>query len=143
MPSSTSTLCLCSDETSIHHVYCLLKNPSLPYISARYMPAGGGGGGGGSGGGGVICYCGVTYNFIQSHNQCRDLHQFFSCLFETFSSMSEIMFSSDSMSKKKYFFNSWKYMNVYFRFQNHCFGMVGKQLFKNVRMTVIFLICHF
>ena len=40
-------------------------------------------------------------------------------------------------------FNSWKYMNVYFRFQNHCFGMVGKQWFTNVRMTVIFLIYHF
>ena len=38
------------------------------------------------------------------------------------------MFSSDSMSKKK--FNSWKYMNVYFRLQHHCFGMVGKQWFN-------------
>ena len=45
------------------------------------------------------CYYGVTYNFIQNHNHCRDLHQIFSCLFETFGSMSEIMFSSDSMSK--------------------------------------------
>ena len=27
-------------------------------------------------------------------------------------------------------------MNVYFRFQRHCFEMVGKQWFKNVRMTV-------
>ena len=26
-------------------------------------------------------------------------------------------------------------MNVYFRLQHHCFGMVGKQWFKNVRMT--------
>ena len=46
-----------------------------------------------------------TYNFIQNHNQCRNLHQIFSCLFETFGSMSEIMFSSESMSKKL-FFNS-------------------------------------
>ena len=38
---------------------------------------------------------------MQNHNQCRDLHQNFSCLFETFGSMSEIMISSDSMSKKK------------------------------------------
>ena len=98
------------------------------------------------GGWGVIrlfwCYYGVTYIFIQNHNQCRDLHQNFSCLFETFGFMSEIMFSSDSMSKK-YFFNSWKYMNVYFRFQQYCFGLVGKQWFKNVRTTVIFLIYHF
>ena len=42
---------------------------------------------------------GVTYNFIQNHNHCRDLLQFFSCLFETFGTMSEIMFSSDSMSR--------------------------------------------
>ena len=28
-------------------------------------------------------------------------------------------------------------MNVYFRLQHHCFGMVGKQWFNNVRMTVI------
>ena len=76
------------------------------------------------------CYYGVTYNFIQN------LHQIFSCLFETFGSMSEIMFSSDSMSKI-FFFNSWKYMNFYFRLQHHCFGMVGKQWFKNVRMTGI------
>ena len=48
-------------------------------------------------------YYGVTYNFIQNHNQCRDLHQIFSCLFETFDSMSNIMFSSDSMSKKSFF----------------------------------------
>ena len=37
---------------------------------------------------------------MQNHNHCRDLHQIFSCLFETFGTMSEIMFSSDSMSKK-------------------------------------------
>ena len=30
--------------------------------------------------------------------------------------------------KKK--IDSWKYMNVYFGFQHHCFGMVGKQWFK-------------
>ena len=41
-------------------------------------------------------------NFIQNHSHYRDLHQFFSCLFETFGTMSEIMFSSDSMSKKKF-----------------------------------------
>ena len=34
-------------------------------------------------------------------------------------------------------------MNVYSRFQHHCFGMVGKQWFINVRMTVIFLVNHF
>ena len=28
-------------------------------------------------------------------------------------------------------------MNVYFGLQHHCFGMVGKQWFKNVRMTGI------
>ena len=50
--------------------------------------------------------------------------------------MSEIMFSSDSMSKK-YIFNSWKYMNVYFRLQHHRFGKVEKQWLKNVRMTGI------
>ena len=103
------------------------RTPSLPSISARNMP-------------GEIrlfwFYYGVAYNFIQNHNHCRDLHQIFSSLFETFGKMSEIMFSSDSMSKK-YFFNSWKYMNVYFRLQHHCFGMVGKQWFKNVRMTGI------
>ena len=26
-------------------------------------------------------------------------------------------------------------MNVYFRLQHHCFGMVGKQWLKKVRMT--------
>ena len=45
----------------------------------------------------LCCYYGVTYNFIQNHNQCTDLHQFFSCFYETFGSMSEIMFSSDGM----------------------------------------------
>ena len=44
------------------------------------------------------CYYGVTYNFIQNHNHCRDLHQIFSCLFETFGTMSEIMFFSDSLT---------------------------------------------
>ena len=38
-------------------------------------------------------------DFIQYYNQCRDLHPIFSCFFETFGSMSEIMFSSDSVSK--------------------------------------------
>ena len=47
------------------------------------------------------CFYGVTYNFIQNHNHWRDLHQFFSCLFETFGTMFAIIFSSDSMSKKK------------------------------------------
>ena len=37
------------------------------------------------------------------HNHCRDLHQIFSCMFETFGTLSEIMFSSGSMSKKKKF----------------------------------------
>ena len=48
--------------------------------------------------------------------------------------MSEIMFSSDSMPKE---IDGLKYINVYFRLQHHCFGMVGKQWFKNVRMTGI------
>ena len=34
----------------------------------------------------------VTYNFIQNHNYWRDLDQIFSCMFETFGSMSEISF---------------------------------------------------
>ena len=51
------------------------------------------------------CFYGVTYNFIQNHNHWRDLHQIFSCLFETFGTMSAIIFSSDSMSI--FFFNSW------------------------------------
>ena len=42
-------------------------------------------------------------NIMQNHNQSRDLYQLFSCLFETFGSMSEIMFSSDSMSNKYFF----------------------------------------
>ena len=46
----------------------------------------------------ILIFYGVTYNFIQNHNHRRDLHQIFSCLFETFGTMSEIMFSSDSMS---------------------------------------------
>ena len=82
----------------------------------------------------IWCFYGVTYNFIQNHNSWRDLHQFFSCLFETFGTMSAIMFLVIACQKK---FNSWKYMNVYFRLQHHCFGMVGKQWFKNLRMTVI------
>ena len=65
-----------------------------------------------------------------------DLHQIVSCLFETFGSMSEIIFSSDCMTKN-FFSSPEKYMNVYFRFQHHCFGMVGKQWFKNVRMIGI------
>ena len=44
----------------------------------------------------------VSYKIITN---CRDIHLFFSCLFETFGSMSEIMFSSDNVSKT-YFFNS-------------------------------------
>ena len=52
----------------------------------------------------MLLWC-YIYNFIQNHNHCRDLHQIFSCLFETFGTMSEMMFSSDSMSKR-YFFNS-------------------------------------
>ena len=47
----------------------------------------------------MLLWC-YNNNFIQNHNHCWDLHQFFSCLFETFGTMSEIMFSSDSMSKK-------------------------------------------
>ena len=46
----------------------------------------------------LMLFCDVTYYFIPNHNYWRDLHQLFSCLFETFGSMSEIMFSSDSMS---------------------------------------------
>ena len=79
----------------------------LPYISAHFIWL-------------FWCYYGVTYNFIQNHNQCWDLHQIFSCLFEMIGSMSEIIFSSDSMSKK-YFFNSWKYMNVFFHFSTSMF----------------------
>ena len=63
------------------------------------------------------CYYGVTYNFIQNHNHCRDLHQIFSCLFETFGTMPEIMFSCDSMSKSfllsfttSLFWNGWETM---------------------------------
>ena len=64
----------------------------------------------------------ISYKF---HKQCRDLYHF-SCLFKTFGSMSEIMFSSDSMSKKNFhqlkihecllslstslFWNGWKTM---------------------------------
>ena len=39
---------------------------------------------------------------IQNHNHWRDLHQIFSCLFETFGTMFAIMFSSDSMSKENF-----------------------------------------
>ena len=93
----------------------MLLSPSLPCIRARNMLGGGGGGGGGGGNTAILIYFGVTYHFIQNHNHCRDLHQIFSCLFETFGSMSEILFSSDSMSKK-IFFQQLKYMNVYFHF---------------------------
>ena len=81
-------------------------------------------------------YC-VTYNFIQNHNQCRDLHQFFSCLFETFGSMSEIMFSNDSMSKNIFSTAENTWMSTF------VFSIIGKQWFTNVRLTVIFLIYHF
>ena len=71
-----------------------LLTHSLPYISAHNMP-------------GkirlILFYHCVTYNFIQNHNHFRDLHQIFSYLFETFGTMSEIMFSNDSMSKKYFF----------------------------------------
>ena len=92
------------------------------------MRRGGGGGGGGGRGGKrlFLFYYGVAYNFIQNHNHCRDLHQLFSCLFETFGTMSLIMFSSDRVSKKNFqqlkihecllpfttslFWNGWKRM---------------------------------
>ena len=78
-------------------------------------------------------------------NHCRDLHQFFSCLFETFGTMSEIMFSSDSMSKKIFFQQlkihecllSVSNIIVLEYLENHCFGIFGKQWFKNVRITGI------
>ena len=34
----------------------------------------------------------ILYKYIQNHNYLRDLHKVLSCLFETFGSMSEIMF---------------------------------------------------
>ena len=39
----------------------------------------------------MLLWC-YIYNYIQNHNPCRDLHQMFSCLFETFGTMSEITF---------------------------------------------------
>ena len=42
----------------------------------------------------------ISYKIITTVGM---IHQIFSCLFETFGSMSEIMFSSDSMSKKNFF----------------------------------------
>ena len=61
-------------------------NPSLPYISARYMPV--------ENEAILIVTMVLTYNFKHNHNECRIYIIFFSCLFETFVSM-----SSDSMSK--------------------------------------------
>ena len=87
------------------------------------------------------CYYGVTYNFIQSHNHCRDIHQIFSCLFETFGSMSEIMFSSYSMSKK-YFFQKLKIHECLLSFSISLFWNGWKTKVQNVRMTGIFLIYH-
>ena len=82
------------------------------------------------------CFYGVTYNFIQNHNHWRDLHQIFSCLFETFGTMSAIMFSSDRISKRKNF-NSWKYMNIYFScFWNGWETMVQK--FENDRNFLLY-----
>ena len=42
----------------------------------------------------------MLLNYVMLHiiSYQMDLHHMFSCLFETFGSMSEIMFSSDSMS---------------------------------------------
>ena len=126
-------------EVKIFKLRCILT-PSLLSISACNMP-------------GEIrlfwLYYGVTYNFIQNHNNCRDLHQIFSCLFETFGTMSEIMFSSDSMSKN--FFNSWKYMNVYFVyniivlewFENNGSKMWEWQEFPPLPLLIpINIICH-
>ena len=69
---------------------------SLPYISAGNMP------------GGKYSYFDVimmlhiiSYKIITTVG----IYTYFSSLFEAFGSMSEIMFNSDSMSKK-YFFNS-------------------------------------
>ena len=42
----------------------------------------------------------MVLHIISYKNHNLDLHQIFSCLFETFGTMSEIMISSDSMSKK-------------------------------------------
>ena len=58
----------------------------------------------------------------------------FSCLFETFCTVSEIMFSSDSVSKKN---QQQKIHECLLSFTTSLFGMVGKQWFKNVRMTGI------
>ena len=41
----------------------------------------------------LMLLCDGTYNLIQNHiNYYKDLHQIFSCLFETFGSMPEINF---------------------------------------------------
>ena len=58
-----------------------ILTPSLPYISARNILGGNIT---------ILILYGVTYNFIQNHNHCRDLHHIFSCSFETFGTMSEI-----------------------------------------------------
>ena len=100
--------------------------PSLPYISARYMA------------GENTTILMLLWCYI---NHCRDLHQIFSCLFETFGSMSEIMFSSDSMSKK-YFFQQLKVHECLFSFSTSLFWNGWKTMVQNVRMTGIFLIYH-
>ena len=82
-----------------------------------------------------LCSYGVTYNFIQNLYHCRDLHQFFSCLFKTFGTMSEIMFSIDSMSKKNS--TAENTLMSSFVYNIIVFGTVGKQWFKNVKMTGI------
>ena len=90
------------------------------------------------------CFYGVTYNFIQNHNHWRDLHQIFSCLFETFGTMSAIMFSSDSMSF--FFVQQLKIHECLLSFTTSLFWngwetMVQK--FENDRNFLLFYHCWF
>ena len=105
------------------------------------------------------CFYGVTYNFILNHNHWRDLHQIFSCLFETFGTMSEIMFSSDSMSKKNFqqlkihefllsfttslFSNGWE--TVVQKIVIHIQAILDFQInlyFKETQQTNAMITCH-
>ena len=86
------------------------------------------------------CYYGVTYYFIQNHNHCRDLHQIFSCLFETFGTMSEILFLV--IASKKNFFQQLKIHECLLSFTTSLFSYGWETMVQKSENDRNFLLYH-
>ena len=116
-----------------------LSPPKLNPFTTLYkcMQYAGGGGGGGGGGGKYGYFDVIMVLHIISYKiiNCRDLHQYFSCLLATFGTMSEIMFSSDSISN---FFQQLKIHKCLLSFTTALIWNGWEIIvFRNVRMTGI------